>query len=101
MKKEHNQHSSGKCYDNYSYYLDITNPLTIPMIFFFYLVMKRLVMTKNSVVKIQKLVVNHESRPVKSNPVLLTCVLWETTALQLNIFNKRKWHISENNVKKV
>ena len=35
MKKEHNQHSSVKCYDNYSYYLDVTNPLIIPMIFTF------------------------------------------------------------------
>ena len=34
-KKEHNQHSSVKCYDNYSYYLDVTNPLKIPMIFIF------------------------------------------------------------------
>ena len=34
-KKEHNQHSSVKCYDNYSYYLDVTNPLIIPMIFIF------------------------------------------------------------------
>ena len=36
--------------------------------FYFFIVLKRLVITKNSVVKIQNLVVNHESRPVKSNP---------------------------------
>ena len=30
--------------------------------------MKRLMITKNSVVKFQNLVVNHESRPVKLNP---------------------------------
>ena len=35
MKKEYNQHSSVKCYDNYSYYLDVTNPLIISMIFTF------------------------------------------------------------------
>ena len=34
-KKEHNQHSSVKCYDKYSYYLDVTNPLKIPMTFIF------------------------------------------------------------------
>ena len=35
MKKEHNQHSSVKCYDNYSYHSNVTNPLIIPMIFIF------------------------------------------------------------------
>ena len=30
--------------------------------------MKKLMITKNLVVKIQNLTVNHESRPVKSNP---------------------------------
>ena len=35
---------------------------------FIYLVVKRFMITKNSVVKIQNLVVNHESWPVKSNP---------------------------------
>ena len=39
------------------------------MIFTFYLVVKRPMITDNSVVKIQSIVVNHESRPVKSNPV--------------------------------
>ena len=34
----------------------------------FYLVTKRLAVTENSVVKIQNLVMNHKSRPVKSNP---------------------------------
>ena len=36
----------------------------------FCLVVKKF-MIKNSVVKIQNLVVNHESRPVKSNPALI------------------------------
>ena len=44
-----------------SYYLNVTDPLIIPMLFIFYLVMKRLMITKNSVVKIQNLFVNHES----------------------------------------
>ena len=35
---------------------------------------KWFIKTKNSVVKIQNLVVNHESRPVKSNPVLASFV---------------------------
>ena len=35
-----------------------------------YLVMKRLIITKNSVVEIQNVVMNQESRPVKWNPVL-------------------------------
>ena len=39
------------------------------MIFIFYL-KKRLLITKDSVVKIQNLVVNHESRPVKATPAL-------------------------------
>ena len=30
--------------------------------------MKRLMITKTPVVKIKKLVVNHESRPLRSNP---------------------------------
>ena len=33
------------------------------------LVVKRLMITKNAVVKIQTLIMNHESRPVKLNPV--------------------------------
>ena len=40
------------------------------MLFSFYLVVKRLMITKNSVMKIKNLVVNYESRPVKSSPVL-------------------------------
>ena len=39
------------------------------MLFAFNLVVKRLMITKNTVVKIENLVVNHESRPVKSNHV--------------------------------
>ena len=39
--------------------------------FCFFLVVKRLMITKNSVVKIQNFVVNHETWPVKSNPVYL------------------------------
>ena len=50
------------------YYLNVTDPLIIPMLFAFYLVVKRLMITKNSVAKIKNLVVNHESRPVKLNP---------------------------------
>ena len=33
------------------------------------LVVKRLMITKNAVVKIQTLIMNHESRPAKLNPV--------------------------------
>ena len=44
-----------------SYYLNVTDPLIIPMLFVFCLAVKRLMITKNSVVKIQNLVVNHES----------------------------------------
>ena len=51
-----------------SYYLNVTDPLIIPLILFFYLVMKRLMITEYLVVKIQKLIMNHESQPVKSNP---------------------------------
>ena len=36
----------------------------------FYFVVKKLMTMKNSVVKIQNLVVNHESRPASSNPAL-------------------------------
>ena len=43
----------------------------------FYLVVKKFVITKNSVVKIQNLVVNHKSRPVKPNPdAKLACHMW-------------------------
>ena len=34
----------------------------------FYFVVEKLLITKNSLVKIQKLMVNHESQPIKSNP---------------------------------
>ena len=51
-----------------SYYLNVTDPLIIPVLFVFYLVVKRLMITKNSFVKIQSLIVNHELGPVKLNP---------------------------------
>ena len=51
-----------------SHYLNVTDPLIIPS---FYLVVKRLMITKNSVVKVQKLVVNHKSQLVKSNTVYI------------------------------
>ena len=39
------------------------------MIFiFFCLIVKKLMIAKNSVMKIQNLIVNHKSRPSKSNP---------------------------------
>ena len=44
------------------------DPLTIPLIVFFYLVVKKLMITNNSVMKIQNLVMNHKTRPVRSNP---------------------------------
>ena len=50
-----------------SYYLNVTDPLIIPVFFVFYLVVKRLMITKNSFVKIQNLIVNHELGPVKLN----------------------------------
>ena len=45
----------------------MSDSLIIPL--FFYLVVKRLMIATNFVVKIKNLVVNHESRPVKSNTV--------------------------------
>ena len=53
-----------------SYCLNVLDPLITPLVLSFYLV-KRFMITKNSVVKIQNLVMNHESRPVKSNPVII------------------------------
>ena len=41
----------------------------IPLIFIFYLVMKRLKVTKKLVVKIQDFIMNQESLPVRSNSV--------------------------------
>ena len=38
---------------------------------FFYVAVKRLLISKNLVVKIENLVMNYESRPFKSNPALL------------------------------
>ena len=35
MKKEHDQHSSVKCYDDFSYYLNVTDPFIIPWFFIF------------------------------------------------------------------
>ena len=55
-----------KCYDNFHFYRNITDALIIPLIFIFYLVVKRLMITTNFAMKIKNLVVNHKS-PVKSN----------------------------------
>ena len=46
--------------------LNVTDTLIIPMTYFFYLDVNRLMITNNYVVKFQNRVVNHESRPVKS-----------------------------------
>ena len=56
-KKEHNQHSSVfKVLRQLLFYLNVTSIYNSSD---FCLVVKRLVITKNSVVKIQNLVVNH------------------------------------------
>ena len=47
----------------------MSDSLIIPLIVIFYLVVKRLMIATNFVVKIKNLVVNHESQPVKSNTV--------------------------------
>ena len=51
-----------------SHYLNVADPFIIPMIFIFLSCYEGLIMRENSVMKIQNLVVNHESQPVKSNP---------------------------------
>ena len=55
----------------FSYCLNALDPLIIPLVLFFYLVVKGIMITKNSVVKIQNLAVHHESRPVKWNPEMV------------------------------
>ena len=57
-----------KCWLPYD--LNVTDPLMIPFNIFFYLVMKRLMITKNPLVKIKNFAVNHKSSPVKLNPAL-------------------------------
>ena len=44
------------------------NQLILAISLIFYIVVKRFMITKNSIVEVQNLVVNHESRVVKSNP---------------------------------
>ena len=51
-----------------SYYVNVTDPLIIPLIFILSCCKTKI--PKYLVVKIQNLVVNHESQPVKSNPVM-------------------------------
>ena len=55
-----------KCYDNFHFLSECHRSID-NSVEFFYLVVKRLVITKNFVVKIKNLVMNHESRLVKSN----------------------------------
>ena len=55
-----------------SYYLNVTDPLIIPVILTFNLVVKRIMIPKSLVVKIQNIVMNHISRLVKLNPVKLS-----------------------------
>ena len=50
-------------------YLNATNPLITPMIFIFFSCYEKAHNNKNSVVKIQNLIVNHESGPIKSNSI--------------------------------
>ena len=60
-----------KCEDNFHFLSRCYRPIDNSIDFyFFYLVVKRLMITTNLVVKIQNLVVNHESRPVM--PKVLT-----------------------------
>ena len=72
MQKKRNATNSSvfKLLRQLSYIYYNLDPLKIPLIFI--ISVKRLVITKNSVVKIQNLLVNHESLPVKSNPILLS-----------------------------
>ena len=51
-------------------YLNVINPLIIPMIFIFLSFCEKAHDNKNSVVKIQNLIVNHESWSVTSNPAV-------------------------------
>ena len=53
----------------------------------FYLLVKRLMITKNSVVKIQKLIVSHESRPAKSNPANINKLCRLPPSKNWNILN--------------
>ena len=65
MKKEHNQHSSVfKLLRQLLYYLNVTSIYNSNE----FCLVKRLIITKNSVVKIQNLVMNHKLQPIKSNP---------------------------------
>ena len=49
--------------------------------------MKRLMITKNLVVKIQNLIVNHESQPVKLNPVMCAFKIYNIKIKHLLVCN--------------
>ena len=56
-----------------------------------YLVMKRPMITENTVVKIQNLIVNHESQPVKSNPDSIIKILIIFTVPELYSKTYSNW----------
>ena len=56
-----------------------------------YLVMKRPMITENTVVKIQNLIVNHESQPVKSNPDSIIKILIISTVPELYSKTYSNW----------
>ena len=64
QEKERNQQLSVQSVMiTFIFYLNVTDPL--PLIFIFYLIMKRLMVTTNFAMKIKDLGVNHKSQPVK------------------------------------
>ena len=72
MQEKGTQHGSVlKVLKLLSYYLNVTDPLIIPMISPVYFVVKRLVITKKSFMKLEDIVVNHKSQLVQPNTDML------------------------------
>ena len=61
-KKEHNQHGSVfKALRQLSYFVNVTDPLIIPMILIFLSCHEKLMITKNLIMNVQNFIVNQES----------------------------------------
>ena len=59
----------------------VTAPLIIPLFLSFYLLVKKLMVTNNAFVKIQNLIMNHESQLVKSYPAKNWSNMWQALVI--------------------
>ena len=83
-----------------SYYLNVTDPLTIPLIFIFLSCCQKVHYNKEISREIQNLVI-HESQPVKSNPETRETATETVFRRELTFYKNRIIQTNQNNRKNI